>query len=286
MRRWPWVVLVVCVAVGFGVPRWAAVRTAAQYPVSAADLADGRAALATLDVAAAGPLEGYDRTQFGQAWADVDSNGCDTRNDVLARDLTDTTTDDGCHVLSGTLDDPYTGQHVAFVRGPRSADVQVDHVVALADAWRKGADRWDPARRLAFANDPANLRAVSGKANQDKGASDAAAWLPQPGYRCVYVLLQVRVKAAYGLSVTPAEKAAMSRALDGCRTVAADETRRLSDERRPPDQVGLGAVPLRTRRQAPAGAVICWAGSPWETSIRRGLASSATGMVRVRTPSA
>ncbi len=221
-------VLVVCVVVGFGVPRWVAVRTAAQYPVSVVDLADGRAALAALDLTAPA-LDGpaghsastYDRAQFGPAWADTDHNGCDTRNDVLVRDLTGTETD-GCQVLRGTLDDPYTGRHVAFERGPRSGDVQIDHVVALADAWSTGADRWEPSRRLAFANDPANLMAVTAKANRDKGASDAAAWLPRPGYQCVYVLVQVRVKAAYGLSVTAAEKAAMSRALDGCRTVARD----------------------------------------------------------------
>ncbi len=217
--------LVVCVAVGFGAPRWVAVRTAAQYPVSVADLADGRAALAALEVtgahhtSAASPVGGYDRALFGSAWVDTDHNGCDTRNDVLARDLADTETD-GCQVLRGTLDDPYSGRNVAFERGPRSSDVQIDHVVALADAWRKGADRWDPARRLAFANDPANLLAVAAQANQDKGASDAAAWLPRPGYQCVYVLVQVRVKAAYGLAVAPAEKTAMSRALGDCRTAA------------------------------------------------------------------
>lgn len=225
MRRWwPWVVLVVCVVVGFGVPRWVAVRTAGQYPVSAADLADGRTALAALAVTGStgNPPDRYDRTEFGSAWADTDHNGCDTRNDVLVRDLTDTETD-GCQVLRGTLEDPYTGQQVAFERGPASGDVQIDHVVALADAWGKGADRWDPARRLAFANDPANLLAVTAQANREKGASDAASWLPRPGYQCVYVLVQVRVKAAYGLSVSPAEKAAVARALDGCRTAAPTE---------------------------------------------------------------
>ncbi|MCL2424446.1 MAG: HNH endonuclease family protein [Micrococcales bacterium] len=221
MRRWwPWVVLVVCVAVGLGVPRWAEARTAGQYPVLAADLADARTALDQLQVAPVTVGPGYDRTRFGQPWADVDGNGCDTRNDVLARDLADTVTDDGCVVLRGTLDDPYTGAQVAFVRGPRSSDVQVDHVVALADAWSKGADQWDPARRLAFANDPANLRATSAEANRTKGASDASAWLPQPGYQCVYVMVQVRVKAAYGLSVTTTEKSAIAKALGSCRTVA------------------------------------------------------------------
>ena len=226
-------VLVVCLAVGLGLPWWGQERTAGQYPVSAQDLADGRAALEGLEVAPRGVREGYSRAQFGQAWADTDGNGCDTRNDVLARDLSDVVTRDGCVVLRGTLDDPYTGDQVAFVRGVHSADVQVDHVVALSDAWRKGADQWDPARRLAFANDLANLQATSAQANQDKGSSDASAWLPQPGYQCVYVLVQVRVKAAYGLSVTRAEKSAMSKVLRGCRTVSSPEGARPPTHQRP-----------------------------------------------------
>ncbi|MCG2801256.1 MAG: HNH endonuclease family protein [Cellulomonas sp.] len=212
-------VVLVCAGLGLGAPQWAAARGAAQFPVQAADLAAGRQALTTLQVRDRDPLDGYSRDRFGTAWADVDRNGCDTRNDVLARDLTEVVVDDdGCRVLTGTLDDPYTGEQIDFVRGEHSADVQIDHVVALAEAWRTGAASWDAARRLALANDPANLLAVQGAANQAKGAGDASEWLPSSGYRCAYVLEQIRVKAAYSLWVTAQEQAAMGRVLSGCRT--------------------------------------------------------------------
>ena len=210
------VLLVACLVVGLGGPWWARTRALAQFPVAADDLAAARSALSALPVRDAASAETYDRSQFGQAWADEDRNGCDTRNDILARDLTGTVVED-CVVLRGTLDDPYTGTRIAFARGAGSADVQIDHVVALADAWQTGASEWTAARRRSFANDPANLLAVDGGANQDKGASDASAWLPpQVGYRCVYALRQVRVKAAYGLWVTPDERAALGRELGRC----------------------------------------------------------------------
>ncbi|WP_426593963.1 HNH endonuclease family protein [Cellulomonas sp. McL0617] len=218
-RAWPWVaVLALCVAIGAGLPAWSQARVAARYPVTAADLAGGRADLARLAVRGRAPSTGYSREQFGQPWADVDHNGCDTRNDVLARDLVDKRTrGDHCTVLTGTLDEPYTGEQEEFVRGPSSATVQIDHVVALADAWETGAQQWSAHKRLAFANDPANLLAVDGPANQDKGAGDAATWLPpNKGYRCVYVLRQIRVKAAYGLWATAAEHDAFARVLGRC----------------------------------------------------------------------
>jgi len=214
------VLLAGCLAVGLGIPAWSRTRAAARYPVAAQDVADAAAALGSLPVQPLASDAGYDRARFGTAWADVDRNGCDTRNDVLRRDLVAVTVDPtthGCVVLDGTLDDPYTGATIAFVRGPGSADVQIDHVVALDAAWRTGAQQWTAARREAFANDPANLLAVDGPANQDKGAADAAGWLPpDPGYRCVYALRQVRVKAAYGLWVTRAERDALRDAVDGC----------------------------------------------------------------------
>jgi hypothetical protein len=187
-------------------------------------VADATAALGSLAVHPLASDAGYDRARFGTAWADVDRNGCDTRNDVLRRDLAELAVDPtthGCVVLRGTLDDPYTGRSIPFVRGPGSADVQIDHVVALDAAWRTGAQQWTATRRETFANDPANLLAVDGPANQDKGAADAAGWLPpDPGYRCVYAIRQVRVKAAYGLWVTPEERDALRRAVDGCVVVA------------------------------------------------------------------
>ena len=192
--------------------------------VDGVDAAAPRTALAAvglLEVKGRAPRTGYDRDRFGPAWADVDRNGCDTRNDVLARDLTSVTFTPGTHdcvVLSGTLADPYSGATIAFVRGQdTSSAVQVDHVVALSDAWQKGAQQWDGPTREAFANDPLNLLAVDGSLNQRKGDGDTATWLPpDKGYRCAYVARQVAVKVRYGVWVTAAERDAMVRVLSGC----------------------------------------------------------------------
>ena len=163
----------------------------------------------------------YDRQAFGQRWADTDHNGCDTRNDILARDLARPTFKPGtrdCVVLTGTLAEPYTGTTIQFQRGDKSsALVQIDHVVALADAWCSGAWQWDAQRRQEFANDPENLLAVDGAANEDKSASSADQWLPpNVAFRCDYVKRQIAVKYAYGLSVTQAEQDAMATQLTTC----------------------------------------------------------------------
>ena len=177
--------------------------------------------LATLTVKGRAPKTGYDRDRFGQAWADVDRNGCDTRNDVLRRDLIGLTLKAGTHgclVLRGTLNDPYTGSTIGFVRGQATSNaVQVDHVVALSDAWQKGAQQWSQTRRTAFANDPLNLLAVDGPTNLRKGDGDAATWLPpRKAGRCAYVARQIAVKHRYRLSVTTAERDAMVRILTAC----------------------------------------------------------------------
>ena len=164
---------------------------------------------------------GYTRAQFGQAWSDVDRNGCDTRNDILKRDLTaeifkDNTHD--CVVLSGTLIDPYSGETINFVRGNiTSMEVQIDHVVALSNAWQTGAFKLTIKDRTALANDPLNLLAVKGRLNSQKGDGDAATWLPPlKSYRCDYVLRQIAVKIKYKLWFTPPEKEAMVRILKSC----------------------------------------------------------------------
>ncbi len=167
------------------------------------------------------PRTGYERDLFGEGWVDTDRNGCDTRNDILARDLTDVTYRPGTHdcvVLRGTLADPYSGRTIDFLRGnDTSDDVQIDHVVALADAWQTGAQGWSAATRVAFANDPLNLLAVSGPLNQQKGDGDAATWLPpNRAFRCSYIARQVAVKTAYGLWVKPPERDAMVRILSTC----------------------------------------------------------------------
>jgi hypothetical protein len=175
--------------------------------------------LRSLPVKGRAPKTGYDREgQFGSAWLDIDHNGCDTRNDILARDLTATVLAGPCRVMSGTLDDPYTGTAVAFVRGETtSALVQIDHVVALSNAWQTGAQQLGADDRERLANDPRNLLAVDGRSNQAKGDADAATWLPPDStFRCDYVERQVEVKAAYALWVTPAERDAIERVLAGC----------------------------------------------------------------------
>lgn len=178
------------------------------------------AAVSRLTVKGRGPMTGYARSQFGGRWPDVDRNGCDTRNDVLRRDLRALRFRSGsdCVVATGRLVDPYTGSVIDFVRGAStSAQVQIDHVVALGDAWQKGAARWTPEKRRQFANDPLNLLAVGGAVNQAKGDGDAATWLPpRTAYRCAYVARQVAVKAKYAVAVTSAEREAMQRVLSRC----------------------------------------------------------------------
>lgn len=177
--------------------------------------------LNTLAVKGRAPKTGYSRAQFGATWADVNKNGCDTRNDILKRDLTNivyrSKTHD-CVVESGTLLDPYSGTIINFVKGVTSSmEVQIDHVVALSNAWQTGAFKLSLERRTAFANDPDNLLAVQGRLNLQKGDGDAATWLPPlKSIRCAYVTKQIIVKAKYSLWVTPSEKVAMKNTLAKC----------------------------------------------------------------------
>jgi hypothetical protein len=164
---------------------------------------------------------GYTRAQFGQTWADVDRNGCDTRNDILKRDLTGQVYKEKtreCVVMSGTLIDPFSGETINFVRGNVSSmEVQIDHVVALSNAWQTGAFKLSVKDRTAFANDPMNLLAVKGRLNSQKGDGDAATWLPPlKSFRCDYVARQIAVKIKYKLWFTAPEKEAMVRILKGC----------------------------------------------------------------------
>ena len=163
----------------------------------------------------------YDRAEFGSGWADLDGDGCSTRNEILARDLARPTfrpeTND-CVVETGTLAEPYLGSTVDFVRGQGTSElVQIDHVVALADAWRSGAWQWDASKRLEFANDPLNLLAVDGQANYEKGALTADEWLPpNEDFQCEFIARQVAVKAKWGLSVTDTEADTMWQVLQDC----------------------------------------------------------------------
>lgn len=177
--------------------------------------------LENLPVKGRAPKTGYTRAQFGPTWADVDRNGCDTRNDILQRDLTEITyrpKTRNCLVESGNLVDRYSGEVINFRRGNVSSmEVQIDHVVALSNAWQTGAFKLDALQRRALANDPLNLFAVKGRLNSQKGDGDAATWLPpRKSFRCTYVSHQIAVKAKYSLWVTAPEKAAMKKILSRC----------------------------------------------------------------------
>jgi hypothetical protein len=189
-------------------------------PVRQVPDASALSVLEGLPVKGRAPANNYQREAFGQAWLDADRNGCDTRNDILRRDLVDVvfTERSRCRVAAGTFQDPYTAKMLEFQRGAEtSREVQIDHVVALSDAWQKGAQQLTARQRQNLANDPVNLVAADGPANQQKGASDAATWLPKnKAFRCHYVARQVSVKAGYGLWVTQAEKDAMKRILATC----------------------------------------------------------------------
>ncbi|MFI6926806.1 HNH endonuclease family protein [Nonomuraea spiralis] len=186
-----------------------------------ASVSDARKKLNKLQVKGRAARTGFDRDEFGPAWSDVDHNGCDTRNDILKRDMKDETFKAGTHdciVLSGTLDDPYSGKTISFKRGQdTSTAVQIDHLVPLSDAWQKGAQQWSATKRKEFANDPLNLLAVDGPLNGQKSDSDAATWLPpRKAYRCAYIARQIDVKSKYDVWVTAAEKTAMEGILKDC----------------------------------------------------------------------
>lgn len=185
-----------------------------QAPVNNSPAAIG---LTKLEVKGRAPKTGYVRSAFSDGWGTI--GACDVRNVILSRDLTDITlVPHTCKVERGTLLDPYTASTLFFLRGPdTSDDIQIDHVVSLSDAWQKGAQLLAPADRYALANDPLNLLAVQGDANQAKGDGDAATWLPpNKAYRCPYVARQIAVKLNYTLWVTHAEYDAMAAVLSDC----------------------------------------------------------------------
>ena len=227
----------------------------ASKPKTPAATGSAAAALATLAVKGRAPKTGYSRDQFGAAWADVDRNGCDTRNDVLRRDLTAvrlTADANGCQVAAGTLPDPYSGTRIAFTRGAAtSSEVQIDHVVALSNAWQTGALTLPADQREALANDPLNLLAVDGRLNEQKSDGDAATWLPpNRAVRCAYVARQVAVKARYRLWVTPPEKAAITRVLVTC-----------------PGQPLPTGAPIATTSRAPVATAAPSAAAPAATPV-------------------
>lgn len=186
--------------------------------------------LSTIPVKTLDPITGYTRAKFGVAWTDDNTdplghNKCDTRDDILHRDLADPVFKSGstCTIISGTLADPYTQKVIKFKRGvTTSGAVQIDHIVSLGDAWQTGAQTLTTPQRVNLANDPLNLFAVDGPSNEAKGDGNAAAWLPPISeFWCFYVARQVVVKHKYGLWITISEKAAMTRVLAACPAQAA-----------------------------------------------------------------
>lgn len=172
--------------------------------------------LERLAVKGRAPKTGYSREQFGRDWAV--SVGCNTRNIILNRDMTNVTVDEKCNVTRGTLNDPYSGKIIQFTRGAgTSSAVQIDHIVALSDAWQKGAQQLTKAQRVMFANDPLELLAVDGPTNVQKSDGDAATWLPpNKSFRCQYIARQIAVKNKYSLWVTRAEHDVMLTIIKNC----------------------------------------------------------------------
>jgi hypothetical protein len=222
------IAIVVAVAVGVG---WLYLRDEARQqpeagpsPTATPSYDTARHQMEALPVQGWDRVQDFNRVRFGEPWSDdvnveFGRNGCNTRDDILRRDLIDLQVRPGtCFAQSGVLHDPYTGATIDFVRGPdTSPAVQIDHVVALADAWYKGARLWDDQRRRDFANDPRNLLAVAGQVNFDKAFRDAASWLPpNTGFRCAFVARQVEVKTDYQLWVSGKEKDAMREVLRDC----------------------------------------------------------------------
>lgn len=193
----------------------------ADYSAEATTPTDPNAPLATdilekLEVKGRAPKTDYSREQFYNGWPTVD--GCSLRQRIIKREFGDSAVLEECNVISGEFDEPYTGEHLVFTsREQISNGIQIDHVVALSDAWQKGAQGLDQAKRYELATDPLNLLAVDASANKKKSDGDAATWLPpNKKFRCQYVARQVSVKYKYSLWVTDAEKSAIAKVLENC----------------------------------------------------------------------
>lgn len=186
-----------------------AAEAAPPTPVSAAT---ARTYLGQLAVKPEGSSTGYSRDKFPH-WI-TQSGACNTREVVLKRDGTSVVQDSSCAAVSGSWYSPYDG-----ATWTAAADLDIDHVVPLSEAWRSGASSWTTASRQAFANDLTRpqLIAVTDNVNQAKGDKDPAEWLPsRTDYRCMYSRMWVHVKYYWKLSVDSAEKSALQSILNGC----------------------------------------------------------------------
>ena len=192
----------------------------ADYTAEAITQSDAESPLALdiltqLEVKGRAPKTGYNREEFYNGWPTVD--GCSLRQKIVKREFGDSAVLDGCNVVAGEYEEPYTGEYRKFTERSEVSKLQIDHVVALSDAWQKGAQNLSKETRYAIATDPLNLLAVDGPANQQKSDGDAATWLPSnKKFRCQYVARQVSVKYKYKLWITDAEKGAIEKVLENC----------------------------------------------------------------------
>ena len=218
MRRFGSTLLITALLIPIS-PATGVESSTANSPANKSQYEAALSSLNKLPVKGRAPKSGYSRDKFPH-WRDPDRNGCDARNDILKRDLTMVAfraSSDNCKVISGKLLDPFSNKEIIFDLSQSSSNIDIDHVVALSNAWQTGGFQLTTLQRTNFANDPLNLIAVDFRLNRQKGDGDAATWLPPyKSYRCTYVTRQVLVKERYKLWVTPPEKAAISRLLDSC----------------------------------------------------------------------
>jgi len=218
MRRFGSTLLITALLIPIS-PATGVESSTANSPANKSQYEAALSSLNKLPVKGRAPKSGYSRDKFPH-WRDPDRNGCDARNDILKRDLTMVAFragSDNCKVISGKLLDPFSNKEIIFDLSQSSSNIDIDHVVALSNAWQTGGFQLTTQQRTNFANDPLNLIAVDFRLNRQKGDGDAATWLPPyKSYRCTYVARQVLVKEKYKLWVTPPEKAAISKLLDSC----------------------------------------------------------------------
>ncbi len=206
--RWSLVLLTVVSTAAIVVPGSAAAATPPNIPSKAT----AQSELNGLTVAAQGSLSGYSRSLFPH-WIIV-SGTCDTRETVLKRDGTGVTVDSSCHPTSGHWYSPYDG-----ATWTNASDVDIDHIVPLAEAWRSGASGWTTSRRQSFANDLTDpqLIAVTDNVNQAKGDQDPSTWQPpRTAYRCTYAKMWIASKSHWSLTLQSTEKSALQAMLDTC----------------------------------------------------------------------
>lgn len=192
-------------------------------------------ALDGIDVTPATRIPAYNRKeQFtpggkGTSWPDIAGTGCNTRDDILAAQLTNVVRNEKCQVVTGTLDDPYTGNVIDFERdvtvngkkvGGNSMAVQIDHKYPLKKFWEGGAWKWTLEERVAAANDPLNLVASDGPANNFKSAKGPSEWMPSTSgnaaYDCTFATDVVTVLVKYDLTATKADIASLRSTLTTC----------------------------------------------------------------------